>query len=403
MVTVTQDASLFSRAAIAVQEAGVKIHTAVRGLKERENAASSWMQRVIVKEIEERTRTRDAAYWDALFPGLTPAERAARRIQRMLVRGTVAGVAAAAGASTAELMSMWTQGAATLVAAPLGVVSVGAEMLYTTALQIDLAFDLASIYGVPYTTEDVGEISTMLGLALGVDLVREPTRHDQPSPAPGETKPWRVVRQLQRDDFAQRVGRELIQQSVLRHMVPVASVVISAAWNQVVLRRFAGEVHAAVKQRRALVDVCRSVQLGDAASARAIVNGAWLLATADGEIEHQEAVALSTLIDSLPLPQRISVQEQSFPDAADEEPWFEALPELPPAARDVLLTVLTYVAVADGTLSTPERRFFKRIGKQLGISVDLRAIEQLAVRLHALDASPESEASLPFVSSRLPA
>jgi|GEM_PF-2167799 len=392
MAAVLRETNLFGRAAIAVQEAGVKIHTAVRELKRREDEAASWMQRFILKEIEQRTRTRDATYWDAIFPGLTPAERAGRRIDRMLVRGTVAGVAAAAGASAAELMSMWTHGAATIAAAPLGLVSVGAEMLYTTALQIDLAFDLASIYGVPFAPDDVGEISTMLALALGVDLVKEPTRHDQPVAIAGETKPWRVMRQMQRDDFSRRVGRELIQQSVLRHLVPVASVLISAAWNQVVLRRFAGEVHAAVKQRRAIVEACRAVQLGDAHSARTILNGAWLLATADGEIEHQEAVALATLIDSLPLPQRISVQEQSFPDAGDEEPWFEALPQLEPAALGVLLKVLAYVAIADGTLSTPERRFLNRLSKRLGTTVDLVAIEEMAARLHTLDGVHEPAA-----------
>jgi len=397
MVAVLSETNLLGRAAIAVQEAGTKIHTAVRELKRREDEAASWMQRFILKEIEQRTRTRDAAYWDAIFPGLPPAERAARRIDRMLVRGTVAGVAAAAGASAAELMSMWTQGAAALAAAPLGVLSVGAEMVYTTALQIDLAFDLASIYGVPFAPDDVGEISTMLALALGVELVKEPTRHDQPVGVTGETKPWRVMRQMQRDDFARRVGRELIQQSVLRHLVPVVSVLISAAWNQVVLRRFAGEVHAAVKQRRAIVEACRAVQLGDAHSARAILNGAWLLATCDGEIEHQEAVALATLIDSLPLPQRISVQEQSFPDAGDEEPWFEALPQLEPGAQSVLMNVLAYVAVADGSLSTPERRFFNRLSKQLGKHVDLAAIEEMAVRLHSLDRVPESEAPLSII------
>jgi tellurite resistance protein len=394
MPAVLRDTNLLGRAAIAVQEAGVKVRTAVRELKRREDEAASFMQRFILKEIEQRTRTRDTAYWDAAFPGLTAAERASRRIDRMLVRSTVAGVAAAAAASAAELMSMWTQGAAALAAAPLGIVTVGAEMLYTTALQIDLAFDLASIYGVPFAADDVGEISTMLALALGVDLVKEPTRHDKPVAIAGETKPWRVMRQMQREDFSRRVGRELIQQSVLRHLVPVVSVVVSAAWNQVVLRRFAHEVHAAVKQRRSIVEACRAVQLGDVQSARVILNGAWLLATADGEIEHQEAVALATLIDSLPLPQRISVQEESFPDAGDEEPWFDALPQLEPAARGVLLKVLAYVAIADGALSTPERRFFRRLSKQLDTAIDIKAIEGLAARLHATD--DVSEASAPL-------
>ena len=387
--------SLFGGAALAVREAGTKIGTAVRELTRRENEAASWMQRFIHGEIENRTRTRDAAYWDAIFPGLTPAERAQKRIDRMLVRGTIAGVAAAAGASAAELMSVWSQGTATLLAAPLGLVSVGSEMVYTTALQIDLAFDLASIYGVPFAHDDVGEISTLIALALGVDLVSEPSKHDKPAQngqVPGETKPWRVMRQMQRDDFAQRVGRELIQQSVLRHIVPVASVLVSAAWNQVVLRRYAQQVHATVKQRLAIVEACRAVQLGDADDARTILDGAWLLATADGDIEHQEAVALATLIDSLPLPQRISVKEASFPD--DEEPWFEEVVQLTGAERGVLLNVLAYVAISDGNLSNPERRFLRRLAKVLGVSVDLAAIDHMAERLCDGDATVETPPTL---------
>jgi tellurite resistance protein len=255
-----------------------------------------------------------------------------------------------------------------------------------------LAFDLASIYGVPFAQDDVGEISTMLALALGVDLVNEPTRHDKPIDIGSETKPWRVMRQMARDDFAKRVGRELIQQSVLRHLVPVASVLVSATWNQVVLRRFAHQVHATIKQRVAIVQACRAVELGDAKSARVILDGAWLLATSDGDLEHQEAVALATLIDSLPLPQQISVKEASFPD--DEEPWFEHITELAPAARGVLLKVLAYIAVADGALTTPERRFLRRLSKRLNTAIDLTEIEAMAARL----ADGEGAASSPFLA-----
>jgi hypothetical protein len=94
------------------------------------------------------------------------------------------------------------------------------------------------------------------------------------------------------------------------------------------------------------------------------------------------------------LPQRISVQEESFPDAGDEEPWFDALPQLEPAARGVLLKVLAYVAISDGALSTPERRFFRRLSKQLDTPIDIKAIEALAARLHAAD--DVSEASAPL-------
>jgi tellurite resistance protein len=325
-------------------------------------------------------RTRGASYWDELFPGLPPEERAERRIQRMLGRCTVASIAAGAGATTAEVLPLVTKGLAGSAAIPLGFVSVGGEMLYTTALQIDLAFDLASIYGVSFAEDDVGEISTLLASALGVQMVGEPTRHDKPA-AEGETKPWRVLRQMQRDDFATHVGRALLRQAIARNAVPVAGVVVSVAWNQVVLRRFARAVHTAVRQRLAIVNACRGLELGEGGAARTILDGAWLIATADGDIRHQEALALATLIDSLSFPDRIAAQEASFSD--DEEEWFERVVNLGPSAQSALIRVLVLVASADGELSTPERRFLRRLARALKRKIDLVAVDDFVAHVRA--------------------
>ena len=364
--------------ALALREAGVKIQTAYRELERKEDEASVWMQRFIFREIEQRTRTRGPAYWDEQFPGLSPEARAEARVRRMLTRATVAGVASAAGASSAEVLSIVGKGITALGAVPLGLLSVSAEMVYTTAIEIDLAFDLASIYGVPFAQDDVGEISTLLALALGVELVEEPTRHDKPV-APGEMKPWRVMRQMQREDFAQKVSRGVVRQAVLRNVVPIVGILVSAAWNQIVLRRFANQVHTAVRQRVAISEACRALHLGEPHTARIILDGAWLVATADGNVNHHESLVLARLIDSLPLPQHIVATEASFSD--DEEEWFGRLGELDDASRTALLDVVSLVASADGTLNTPERRFLRRLARALGREIDLVALEATMERL----------------------
>jgi tellurite resistance protein len=392
---------------VALREAGVKVRTAARELRRREDEASSYLHRFIAREVEERLEQRGPAYWDRLFPGLPPEARAARRIRRMLTRGTVAGIVAGAGASAAELLSIGGDGVAAAAAVPLGIVSVGAEMLYITALEIDLAFDLATIYDVPFERDAVGEIATMLGLALGVGLSDEPSRHDQPA-MPGETKPWRVLRQMQRGDFSKRVSKALVQQSVLRNVVPVAGVVVGAVWNQIVLRRFARAVHTAMRQRVMIVRAFEKVELADAASARIVLDGAWLLATGDGAISHREALALSTLIRSLRLPERIAASEPSVAD--DEEAWFERLRELDPKAHGVLLDVLALVASVDGEFTTAERRFLRRVAKALGREIDLVVVERNVASLRvgrALWRGPEpaerGEAAAPLAAELAPA
>jgi tellurite resistance protein len=373
-----QTVNALSNFGIALREAGVKIRIAYSELERKEDEASSWMQRFIYREIEQRTRTRGADYWDQQFPGLTPEKRAEARIRRMVTRSTVAGIAAAAGASTAEVLSIAGEGLTALGAIPLGLLTVGAEMVYTTALEIDLAFDLASIYGVPFAHDDVGEISTLLALALGVDLVEEPHLHDKPV-APGETKMFRVMRQMHREDFAQSVAKGVVRQAVLRNAVPVVGVLVSAAWNLIVLRRFADQVHTAVRQRVAITRACRDLNLGEPRAARIILDGAWLIATVDGNAGHHESLVLATLIDSLPVPQRIAANEASFSE--DEEDWFERMLTLDEKARDVLIDVLSLVASADGALVTPERRFLRRVAKALGRNIDLAHVERKMARL----------------------
>lgn len=373
---------------LGLQEAGSKIRVAARELAGNPERADAWVQRVIYREIEQRARLRGAAYWDEVLPGMSPAARADARTRRMLARATVASVAAAAGATSAELLPLITESVAAPIAIPLAVFSVGAEMLYTTVLQIDLAFDLASIYGVPFAGDDVGEISTMLAAALGVELVGEPTRHDKPA-APGETKTWRVHRQMLRSDFAKHLGNALLGRAIARNVLPVAGIVAGAAWNQILLRRFAREVHTAVRRRLGIVNACRGVRLGDVQSARSILDGAYLIATADGDIDHQEALALATLIDSLNLPERIAVQDASFTD--DEEAWFAHLPALDPAIHPILLRVLVLVASASGKLGSAERRFLKRIASVLHCEIHFEAIERFAARVRAGEAHEDGE------------
>jgi tellurite resistance protein len=234
---------------------------------------------------------------------------------------------------------------------------------------------------------------------LGVDLVEEPTRHDKPI-APGETKMWRVMRQMQREDFAQSVGRGVVRQAVLRNAVPVVGVIVSAAWNQIVLRRFAEQVHTAVRQRLAITRACKDMQLGEPRTARMILDGAWLIATADGDVGHHESLVLASLIDNLPLPQRMPANEASFSD--DEEEWFTRIGTLDDGARSVLIDVLSLVASADGKLNTPERRFLRRAARALGREIDLVAVEGSMDQLRRGEAPRNSVSSIPASAALAP-
>ena len=169
---------------------------------------------LIRREIANRARMRGAAYWEAAFPGLPPEGRAGRAIRGMLTHATVSGALAASGAPAAEVMSLEGTGRGSFVAVFLGLLSVAADMAYTTALRIDLAFDLASSYDEPF-----------LGPGSGRDL-DDPRDGDRRRTRPKAASPRSAVA-AGRDqavagraaDGARRLrtqcGRRLLQQSIL--------------------------------------------------------------------------------------------------------------------------------------------------------------------------------------------
>jgi hypothetical protein len=52
------------------------------------------------------------------------------------------------------------------------------------------------------------------------------------------------------------------------------------------------------------------------------------------------------------------------------------------------------VAIADGKLSTPEKRFLRRLGKTLNTNVDLAEIDKMAARLRDGDVQTDEPAAL---------
>src|SRR5262249_25635777 len=152
--------------------------------------------------------------------------------------------------STGELLSLVTDGLAAPVGVPAAVLSMALEAGFTALLQIDLACDLASIYGVPFDADDVGEVATLFGLALEVEIKKKKEAEADAKEAP--TGLTSKLIQLEDGEIATRIGKKLLEEAVMRNIVPVAGIAISARWNYVATTKLGATVKKYVRYRRAL-------------------------------------------------------------------------------------------------------------------------------------------------------
>jgi hypothetical protein len=254
------------------------------------------------------------------------------------------------------------------------------EGTYTSLLQIDLACDLASIYGVPFDPDDVGEVATLFALALEVDVKKKATdaeEGDEPEHPRGLTS---KLMELEDGDLAKKIGRKLLEDAVIKNVLPVVGIAVAARWNYLGTRRLAAAVRKYVRYRRALRNTLDRLDLTGVTEPGVLVEGAWLLATVDGDAAHEEVMAVALIMEHLsPEARRVLALDKALGE--DEEEWFEALPRLPPAMHGPLLDVLYLIAATDRTLCPSERRFLRRVAKGLGREVDLARVDRICRHL----------------------
>jgi uncharacterized protein (DUF697 family) len=346
----------------------------------------SWFRRIVAAHVKKHCATIKADHWDAKYPGQDVETRARTQIRGVARRAAATGAFASIGASTGELLSLFTEGFAAPVGIPATMISMALEAGFTALLQIDLVCDLASIYGVPFDPDDVGEVATLFGLALGLDLKKQKDegRHDAEAPQGLTAK----LIELEDGDIATRIGRKLLEDSVVKNIVPVLGFGIAARWNYVATSKVAAAARKYVRYRVALEHALAKLDLSGVTDPAVLVEGAWLLATVDGEAQHEEVMAIAAIMDALPEDERKALElDRALGD--DEEQWFEELAKVPSSMHDPLLDVLYLVAATDKEVQASERRFLRRVGRALGREIDFPRIERVCEHLSCGERLPE--------------
>ena len=347
----------------------------------------SWFRRIVVAHVKKHQRTIEPGHWDRRYPGFVVEARASRQIAAAARKAASAGALASVGASAGGLLSLMSEGLAAPVGVPAAALSMTLEAGYTALLQVDLACDLASIYGVPFDADDVGEVAALFGLALEVELKEKPRKRDGGNGADEPRGLTARLQELETGDVATHIGRKMLEDAVVKHVVPFVGLAISARWNYVATRKLGATVKRYIRYRCALRHTLARLRLDGVTDPALLVEGAWLLATVDGDIQHEEVMAIALITQALPDDARAALElDKALGD--DEEQWFDDLARVPAAMHDPLLDVLYLIAAADRETHESERRFLRRVGRALGRPIAFDRIAAISAHLAHGDELP---------------
>lgn len=350
----------------------------VRSLKPSEVKDGDWFGRLLTQLTKAYDRNGRAAYFQRKYLGLPPDDVADALVRTAVRVAAITGGATGAAATAGQFAAVPTAGAG--IAVMTG--AIGTEMIALTTIQMRLVLDLATIYNQPFDAEDPEDVLVVFGYALGaapVDVLGRAAKH---AAAHGtRTTVRRVVskgtlRAVQ--DFGRLLGVKILQRTIIKYSVPVASAAIGSGYNYAATKTFGSIARSHMRNRGRAASELRSIaRTGAAAVGLALPAAMLVMARSDGELRPAEKELYRAMLAHVE--QDDDTAEAFERLVHDRAALLEALASIEGAeARAGVVEALALMAAYDGQPNETELTFLADIANHLGVALDLDAVAATA-------------------------
>ena len=177
--------------------------------------------------------------------------------------------------------------------------------------------------------------------------------------------------------FAQRLGFKILQRTIIKYAVPVASAAVGSGYNYIATKSVGKIAKIHFKNRGKVTDELRAVTSKQNIYDLAIPAAAMFMAQVDGNVSSKEKELYRAMLS------RMSFEEHAPADfnrlISDEQGVLDALSQIEDLEfRKGFIELLTLMAVYDGILANEEREFLTSAAERLGVSLDIEQVEKRA-------------------------
>jgi hypothetical protein len=333
---------------------------------ERSPRRGGWYTKLVAHYLK-RNAARAAAAPVKADPR-TASDRAISAIRWACIKSAISGATAGSVSTSATIFTAETEGLGAIVAGPIAALAIGGEMLYRSAVHVDLSCELASIFDVRFDPNDSSDIWRLYALAFGTH------QHESESEDPGRALVHDVTH-AEAEQIGEKIGQKVLGESVMRNIVPVLGIFASAVTNYRMTHRLGDTVRRYMRYQRALDDASSRACAACVDQLDLVIEGMWFIFTADGKLSPEEAAFLAHMLKKLDTLQRHAVLARFI---EDEHDWSERIKTaIPEAVRDEFLYVLEVAAAVDKEVGLPERKILRRASESFGREFSAERVERM--------------------------
>lgn len=337
--------------------------------------SGEWFIKLLQQVVRSYDRNTRATYFLKKYPGLPPDDIADILTSVTVRYATIAGAVAGAAATANQIAALSSAGITTA----LFFGSIGAEMLYLSQIQMRLVLDLSVVYDLQLDPEDPEDVLMIFGYALGVtptETIGKGLQIAAGAGAKGAVKKYISKGTLQAvQNFARRLGFKVLQRTILKFAVPVASAAVGSSYNYATTKSLGRIAKAHLKNRGKVTEELRVLISRQHTYDLAFPAAVMYVAQVDGQFSAKEKDFYRTILSRMSFDEHTQVEFQKL--TAKEENILEAIGNIEDEeVRRSLMETLVLMTIYDGELAEKEREFLGRAAERLNVTLDIAEVEQ---------------------------
>jgi RNA polymerase subunit RPABC4/transcription elongation factor Spt4/uncharacterized tellurite resistance protein B-like protein len=337
--------------------------------------SGEWFIGLLRKVIQTYDRNARATYFQKKYPGLPPDDIADILTSVTVRYATIAGAVAGAAATANQLAALSSAG----MTAALFLGSIGAEMLYLSQIQMRLVLDLSVVYDLQLDPEDPEDVLMIFGYALGVtptEFLGKGLQAAAGAATKGAVKKYvgkGTLKAIQ--DFARRLGFKILQRTILKYAVPVASAAVGSSYNYATTKSVGRIAKAHLKSRGEVTDELRVLVSRQNTYDLAFPAAVMYMAQVDGQFSQKEKEFYKAMLSRMSFDEHTQAEFQKL--LTTEDNILEAIANIEDVeVRRSLMETLILMAIYDGELAEKEGKFLEGVAERLNVTLDMNEVER---------------------------
>ncbi|WP_324651671.1 hypothetical protein [Georgenia sp. H159] len=350
----------------AVRRELARVKDFVQQLSLEDIRDGEWFARLLTFSLGKYVREVDAAYFRAKYPDLPPDAVVEARIRMAARYSSIEGSLSAAAYTGAVAATIGSGGGASPLTLPAGGASFVADLVFTTQIQLRLAYDISVLYGVQLDMDDPEDLWKLIRVAFVVKA-GEAGRGAFAKGVPVFVRP--VLKKIFRGGTLSAVkslpvvGKYLLQRNIIKFGIPAVGVPVSAGVNYWSTKVAGAHARAVFREEARIAEAARRMTERTAHHTELLWT-MWLVIVADGVIHESESLLLAHVT------KMVGERGSALPALAelratidiDEEEVWSLLATAPHSLREIYDAGVVTAAI-DGKIHGSELAILKKLAE----------------------------------------